>query len=266
MKKGTNQVVIDNPYFLSKKNWWEQDSNNLNGAIYKIGSTEIFIGNRPDLGTNISFFNSIDGWINVSDRIVCYPKNSLSQWSPWNEDGSPQYETIWSILKTLNYWISDLKLQRIYMSCDAGTHRAVSMFGFYLIAYHENYKMINDNYSFFNGRKNWSNPIEYAESYLNERGVPLLRDFLIKIKDTNSKEPGYSLETFLRSFDRKKLIKYYLQRVFIYDTKMLLYSLKIDIYHLITYSLFKGPISRIKIKIHKKLNTKMGKWYKDHGF
>lgn len=261
-------MVIDNPYFKQQKDWWDKDEQNLSGVIYSVNGTEIIVGNRPDLGTTRAFFSSIDGWINISDRLVLFPKGSLSQWSPWNEDGSPQYETLFSVLKTLNYWVNDLKLNRIFINCDAGTHRSVTLFGFYLLAYHQkNCEEINNNYRLFN-RKDWSNPLEYANTYLNRESLPLLEDFLMNLKE-NTKHidnVGTSLEGYLKTFDRKKLRDYYLDRAVYFDLKMLFLSLKRDIYFFFYYSCYKTPISKFRIFVHKKLNTKLGKWYKDHGF
>ena len=107
----------------------------------------IYVGNRPGPGCESEeFLNKIDGFINVTDRLVQYPKNKSYQWFPWNEGGSPTYEAIFGVLKTLNYWVNSGEYKHIYIHCDGGTHRAVSMFGFYLRGYHpEEKEKINNS-------------------------------------------------------------------------------------------------------------------------
>ena len=167
-------MVIPNPYEEIKDTpWWNKSEDSLHYAQYKVNNTLILIGARPDYsGTTYTEYKSIEGWINVSDRFVKHEKGTSTLFAPWNEAGQPSIEAIFSVLKTLDYWINELKLKKIYMHCDGGTHRAVSLFGFYLLAYHkeESYE-INKNYVLIK-REHWSNPLEYAETYIKENKVP----------------------------------------------------------------------------------------------
>src|SRR5690606_20817558 len=122
----------------------EKQAQKVHYAKYKIEDTNIFIGNRIDVGATKEFYDSLAVIINVSDRLVKNSINKTALWFPWNEAGIPSYETIYSFLLTLRYYINELKVKNIYIHCDGGTHRAVTLFGFYLKAYES--VSVNNNY------------------------------------------------------------------------------------------------------------------------
>lgn len=256
-----------NNYFI----WWKKATQGLHYAEYPVNhKTKVLVGVRPDAyGTTYDFYKSIDAWINVSDRFVRHEKGTQNMFAPWNEGGQPQIETIFSVLKTLDHLINEQNAEKIYISCDGGTHRAVSMFGFYLLAYEtQRSKQINNNYRLIN-RENWSNPLEYAESYLHENKIPALPIILEKIKEHTVGFPthGVSLEQFLKDHIPENFLKeYYFEKFMKRDLKESFWQLKFSLINLFKYTLWGTPKAKISIYLHKKLNTKKGQWYKKHNF
>ena len=259
--------------FDNDRKWFDQIDQSLTWAQYQVEDTQVIVGNRPDIGTTKLFYESIDGWINVSDRQVRHPAQTLNVWNPWNEGGQPPIEVIFAVLKTLDYWIHDLRLPRIYIHCDGGTHRAVTLFGFYLLAYQkEKAQQINET-KLLIGRipEHWSNPIEYAKDYVKENKIPQIDLFLNKLQEGSKTLPdsptGVSLDSFLMDeIGKDKLRDYYRERFFKNDLKDAWWQLKFSLSHFIVYDLWKTPLARIKIYTHKKLNTKLGQWYKKNNF
>lgn len=189
--------------------------------------------------------------------------------APWNEGGQPQIETIFTILKTLDYWIREQKLNRVYVACDGGTHRAVTMFGFYLLAYHKEEAEAINNAHVLVGRPDWSNPLEYARGYIKENKIPGIQLILDNIKSSasGSYTHGDSLEDFLKNHISKEFLEqYYRERFMDYTLKTYWYWLKYEIKYFFTGTLWSNPKARIKIYVHKKLNTKLGQWYKRNNF
>lgn len=267
-------MIIDNPYKELKldnnrNDWWNNSNQGLHYAEYIIDNSIVMIGNRPDFyGTTNDFYKSVDGWINVSDRFVRHEKNVNNLFLPWNEGGQPQIEIIFSFLKTLDYWINELKLKRIYISCDGGTHRAPSMFGFYLLSYEKlKAKEINNNYRLVN-RDHWSNPLEYANTYLKQNNIPCFDLFLNKFKDNTKGDCqfGVSLDSYLNFLGKDNFTIYYRDRFMNKDLFSFFYYLRKSFIWFIVYTLYQGPKSKFKVWIHKKLGTKKGQWYKKHRF
>jgi protein-tyrosine phosphatase len=248
--------------------WWEKDSQNLTYAVYQVTpETQVLVGNRPNFnGTTAEFVNEVEGWINVTDRLVRYPSHVRSFWFPWNEAGYPSVEAIYGVLKTLHYWVDELKLKKIYIHCDGGTHRAVSMFGFYLIAYHSSRQVEINNSRVLVNREHWSNPLEYAASYLSEMPdiEAIIKSLPLSDDDT---QYGHSLEDYLReNVGEAKLAQYRWIRYKRVTLKMALINFKYDFKRFISYTLFKGPYIRANYWVHKKMNTKKGKYLKKNGF
>lgn len=108
---------------------------------YFVNKTEVVIGRRPNIGEGISkkLFDSFDAILSVTETYLAYPVDKLTAWFPWKEirEHCPDY-VLFSSLKTLNYWINELKLKKVYIHCDLGTHRAPTIFGAFLYAYYEN--------------------------------------------------------------------------------------------------------------------------------
>lgn len=172
-------------------NWWTKGHKDYYD-IYKVGDTEVIIAGRPDMkGVGTEFFQSVDAWMNLSDRFIEYPAVRYA-WFPWVEDGrAPPKELLYGALKTLHYWIDQLKLKRIYVHCDAGTHRSPSTFGAYLHAYHgdtrdeiaKGVKLINKPRGYY------SCPNVYWNSYLEE--FPQLLELIKAYPRINSGSPDW---------------------------------------------------------------------------
>lgn len=227
-------MVIDNPYRQDERKWFDSGEQKLTWAAYMIGDTEIIIGNRPDIGTTNSFYKSVDAWINVSDRFVKHDHKILNTFIPWNEGGKPTYEAVYSFLMTLHYWITELKLKKIYISCDGGTNRAPSLFGIYLHVFFPNdFKRIIDAHIMF-GREEriWSSPEVYSKKYISEKGNE--RDisyFLKHIKEKAwklSPTYGVSLEDYMREIEKSdEFLNYHLERMINRDIRNYWFQIKL---------------------------------------
>ena len=252
-----------------KRDWWNNNEDGLHYAEYKVNQSIIQVGGRPNCyGTTKEVYDSINGFINVSDRYVRHDKNKANIFIPWNEGGQPTVEAKWACLKTLHYWINEDKLEKIYIHCDGGTHRAVTMFGFYLIAYHKDQADdIQKKYT-LKGRNTWSSPLEYAHSYIRENKVILLQKFLDNIKKSeDSYSHGQELGDFLTDiYTEDDLKEYYSQRFYHSYTKSVYYHIKYALKHYGIYILFQKPYNKLRIKLHKLFNTKQGQFYKKNGF
>lgn len=186
------------------KNWW--DKNNLEPnyyAIYKVLNTEVIVAGRPDYhGLNKDFCKSIDGWISVTDRFLTYPVGRHF-WFPWIESGPPKPEVLYGVLKTLNYWIDDLGLARIYLHCDAGTHRSPTVFGAYLDIYHDDIaKSVADTVKLVNKTpETHSCALLYWQSYV--RDYPKLKTLCLAIKDAQD-DINWGYESLERILERVK--------------------------------------------------------------
>lgn len=181
--------------------WWNDITAkfDLRYSAYKVDQTEVIIAGRPDSIDNRhldkTFIESVDAWLSVTDRFIEYPVTRY-QWFPWQENGPPQNEVLYGSLKTLHYWIDKLKLKRIYIHCDAGTHRSPSVFGAYLCTYHAKLaQQICEAGTHF--RDYPSSPYQYWLSYLVQ--YPALSRLCNRIRDSEDSEWGSeSLESVLR--------------------------------------------------------------------
>lgn len=263
-------MVIDD-IFSNKENskhdieWWNKPTENLSYAQYQVGSTQVLVGNRPNYaGTTKEFYDSVDGWINVSDRFVRHNQGKLNMFIPWNEAGKPSYEAIFSVLKTLHYWIDEQKVSRVYIHCDGGTHRAVSMFGFYLLAYHAGKSEEINNSKILVKREHWSNPLLYAQTYLKD--VALLKEFLAALPlSTDHPNHGHSFEEFLKSLQNQELLaQYYRDRLINKDLPYIWHMIVFSVKFFIKNQTI-GRWEKIVRWGHKKLNTKTGKTLKRLG-
>lgn len=92
----------------------------------------ILVGPRPDAhGCTKEFYDSIEGWISVTARFIEYPPGAEMRWFPWPENKHCPPEVFFSVSKQLLHWLSAGK-SRIYIHCDAGTHRAPTVLGAFL--------------------------------------------------------------------------------------------------------------------------------------
>lgn len=165
-------------------------TNHIDYHCYKINETNVFIGKRPDLGFNSDFYNSIDGFISVTESYYQFPLNKPQQWFPWKETMENFPDTVlFGTLKVLNYWINVLKLKNIYLHCDAGTHRAPSVLGAFLDTYYreeqdrivKNVKTPDKTYYISPEGELRSNPIQY---FLHKKTTDPTLEYLAQfIKD-----------------------------------------------------------------------------------
>lgn len=136
-------------------------------ASYKVMDTEVLVGSRPDCyGFKGENSDKIGGFLSVSDRYVDYPINYNTAWYPWNEGIEAPYSVLFPSLITLHRWIIDEKLDRVYIHCCAGTHRAPTIFGAFLWTFFNKEKE-----EIANGYKNvvrqqWSDPNYYFDDHL----------------------------------------------------------------------------------------------------
>ena len=249
-----------------KRDWWNSEKDGLHYAEYKIKNTIIQVGGRPNCyGTTPEVYNSIKGFINVSDRYVRHKAEKLNIFIPWNEDGVPTIEAVWAFLKTMNYWIHEDNLDKIYIHCDGGTHRAVTMFGLFLLAYYkDNAEEIQKNHKLV-GREHWSQPLQYAYSYYNSNKVPLLQKFVenIKEKSKDNYSHGQELSDYLKEiYTEDDLKEYYAQRFYHAYTAQVYHHMKYALHHYGVYILFQKPYRKLMIKFHRFFNTKKGQHYK----
>lgn len=237
--------------------WWNESKNNLRYSEYRVGTTIVYVGNRPNSrGTTKDFFDSIDGWINLSDRFIPLPKGVSTLWSPWNEAGDPSPETVFATIKTLNYWINNLKFKKIYIHCDAGTHRAPSIFGLYLLTYESEYQKIAESHVEYN-KEYWSNPLEYANAKIARIGY--LKDLLMEIKNSDNSGVGASLEMdILNKLPEQDLGGYFWKRNIKVRSKQLIQQLSLEFRSFVRYWTV-GKAQWIYRSFHKGLNTKYGK-------
>ena len=267
-------------------------------ALYKVNQTEVLVGYRPNIELhrnddkihpmNKNLFESIDSFINLSDSYVGYPVHKSSTYLPFDENGSPIYEVLYSALMTLNHQINELKVKRIYIHCDLGSHRAPSIFGLYLFTFHPkqfkkivNNKILNniiEKHDPSNPQVLWSNPRNYAKSYLRSKRIfYFLRHLRKNIKNTTS------IEGLMRDYRiRPYVLEIYHSRNYtsslldggkmynsIYFAKKLINSLKKEFPEFLDHLKFniKRYLYTIpKIEIHILLKTKNGIFWKKNNF
>mgnify|MGYP002651591248 CR=1 FL=1 len=244
--------------FNDKKDWWNQSTDGLHYAEYKVGNkVTVIVGVRPNCyGTTPEVYDSIGAWMNVSDRFIRHRADKLNVFYPWNEGGIPTYETLFGVLKTLHYWIDELEIPRIYIHCDGGTHRAVTLFGLYLLTYRPGEaEEINKSYA-LKDRQHWSNPLEYARGYFDD--IPALREFIEALRTSEDDvSHGHSFDDFLKGIGEETFKKYYRQRAMRKDIPYVWMMLKLNF----KWAILNNTIGRIKQLdrwVHKKLNTKKG--------
>ena len=74
------------------------------------------------------------------------------------------------------------------------------------------------------------------------------------------------LESVLGDIGEEKFTEYRAKRFYSQDLKLCWWHLKHNIKSFFTYTLFRSPYVKLKIKFHKFFNTKQGQWYKKHNF
>lgn len=181
---------------MSSKFWWQNDlsKKRVRAASYKVGETTVFVAGRPDYNSSCDSefdLDEIDGWMNITDRFVPQPEWTYQAWFPWRESGPPSPEVLHGSLRTLHYWIDQLKLKHVFVHCDAGTHRSVTVFGAYLLTYHpEEAEAIAKGRTLYGKEEAFhSDPIEYWTSYIEQ--YPELKTLAFGTKAAEDSEWGY---------------------------------------------------------------------------
>jgi hypothetical protein len=157
--------------------WWTQAKKPLTYVKYQVDDTEVLVGPRLDgMGCDPDFFKSVHGWLVVTEGWVEYPISANVRWFPWKETTENFPDTVlFGSLHTLHHWIKQLKLPRIYIHCDLGTHRAPSTFGAFLRAFYspvEATKIVDQREVYNNQALGYeddqkrlnSHPLEYIDS------------------------------------------------------------------------------------------------------
>jgi hypothetical protein len=147
----------------------EEKDSILGYATYKVGDITYHVGSRPNAHKiTREFFNSIDGWINVTDTQCWFNEKVNSMWFPWDEGKHCPPEVFYAVIRTLYVWTEQKHLKTIYIHCDAGTHRAPTVFGAWLLARYgrkDALKIVSQ--AALTKRECLSNPIEYIDDHLH---------------------------------------------------------------------------------------------------
>lgn len=186
----------------------EEIEKSLNYAKYKLTGTRskeeltFYVGCRANAyPVSEDFYKSIDGWISVTNNVCFFHKPTDFMWFPWNEENHCLPETFFGVIMTLLYWEMAGK-RRFYIFCDAGTHRAPTVFGAYLWALFDlrtRHDVVAKHELI--GREHLSDPLEYIGFHLED--VPEDGRFLKQCRHG----PLNSLESIVRqtqnTFDRR---------------------------------------------------------------
>lgn len=209
--------------------WWKSENDDKVSYIsYRVNQTEVLVGPKLDKrGCTYDFFKSVSGWLVVTESYVEYPIEANVRWFPWKEiiEEFPDH-AIYGSLKMLNYWINELKLPRVYIHCDNGTHRAPSVFGAFLSGYYsdiqseiiKNRKVVRRKGHPAIGRdgKVHAEPDRYFKTKTSK--LPLLSTMVRMIVE----RPSESLDQILKStFDNRPLGTYTPEEKALYDQEQI---------------------------------------------
>jgi hypothetical protein len=153
------------------------------GFIYKVRESEIYVRNRPKCLTigeaeyknpkkqKVAAVDQADAYLSVTDSFCIAPPGKQYMWFPWNEGRQPIAEMFYATNKTLNWWTHYMKLKKIQVFCDGGTHRSVTVFGAFLMTYFtraEYDQIIKDRVpvNYEPKHHHTAHPMDYLESYL----------------------------------------------------------------------------------------------------
>lgn len=139
-------------------------------ALYRADEMTYMVGSRANAYPwPRELFNSIDGWISVTDTPQWFREKTDFMWFPWDEGKACPPEVFYSVIHTLTMWQKFRKMKTFYIHCDAGTHRAPTVFGAYLLGRYgikEALKIVNE--ATLVNREWLANPIEYIQSHLDD--------------------------------------------------------------------------------------------------
>lgn len=287
-------MVIDNPYRPTYTHFYDcpEELSLPIYALYKVDQTEVLVGYRPNLRLhrdehehypmNSRLYNSINSFINVGDNFVGHREDKLNSYFPFNEAGVPTIESVCAALETLDYQIRVLKLKRIYIHCDLGSHRAPSIFGMYLFAFQAGHirKITQGRVTVNIEERGWSDPRYYLRTYLKKSDglYPFLRNLKKFKKQTTS------LEGYFRSKEMRetKLIVYNSRKYDmtndseneqLFQTRFYFKALReslsrefIPFVSHIKHTFIRSPYTIVKIEVNILIGTKMGKFWKKNKF
>lgn len=153
-------------------------------ATYKVPTpagrfVEVMVGSRPAFANGCEAVDKEgtvirpDAWISVTDTQVAFPLGAVYHWLPWVEEAPPTKETLYAVLRLLNYYVRSGAM-KIYVHCDAGTHRSPTIFGAYLLAYLGRRKAEEiQKTATLHGRTTSSEPLYYIDTYLTRNQISL---------------------------------------------------------------------------------------------
>ena len=152
------------------------------GFYYQVKESRIFVRNRPkslEIGAKgFDAEDEADAYLSVTDTFVVPPTGKIFVWFPWNEGRKPIPEMYYATNKALIWWVHYLKLKKIQIFCDGGSHRSVTVFGAFLRTYFPNQEAqeivknrterLYDGTSQDEDHSGWAQPLEYIDSYLED--------------------------------------------------------------------------------------------------
>lgn len=149
------------------------------GFIYQVGETTVIVRNRPksfEMDANkFDEDDRADAYLSVTDSFVVAPMDKPFVWVPWNEERYPTIEQYYACNRVLIWWIFYMKLKKVQIFCDAGTHRSVTVFGAFLRTYYnktaEEIVASRVEFNPFPGERDtstWSHPLGNIDSYLEK--------------------------------------------------------------------------------------------------
>lgn len=141
----------------------------------------------------------------------------------------------------------------------------MSIFGFYLYAYHfQEREAILKGHQLVR-RTHWSSPEIYATSYFKE--IPYLEEFVRLIGESkDSASHGHSLDDLLTTNKFEvKMQKYYRDRMILLGKREVVSFFTKEIKYFFIHTLVVNPAKKFYRWIHKKLNTEYGKYLKKLG-
>ena len=101
------------------------------GYLYQVEDSEIFVSSRPKRFTSDKTGYDPDAYLSVTDTFCSPIVGKILMWFPWNEGRKPIPECYYATVRTLIWWVEKLRLPKIQIFCDGGTHRSVTVFGAY---------------------------------------------------------------------------------------------------------------------------------------
>jgi hypothetical protein len=145
-------------------------------AVYKAGEMTYMVGSRANAyNWPRDLFNTIDGWISVTDTPQWFKEKTDFMWFPWDEGKACPPEVLYSVIHTLTMWQKFRNMKTFYIHCDAGTHRAPTVFGAWLLGRYgrdEAEKIVKGHTLVY--REHLSDPVKYIGYHLHDYPTDLV--------------------------------------------------------------------------------------------